>query len=139
MSDEGVTRSTASARPFLGLARGVARVLDGADQGQRCAVLGAPIVIGTHTTCDLKLRDQRVSRRHCEVALDPRGFRVRDLDSRNGTRFEGSLLREIFVPPGAILRVGKTHVVHPGSLYGGTSRTAVLVDTDEDRALVVQI
>ena len=36
-------------------------------------------------------------------------------------------------------KVGKTHVVHPGSLYGGTSRTAVLVDTDEDRALVVKI
>ena len=34
-------------------------------------------------------------------------------------------------------KVGKTHVVHPGSLYGGTARTAAIIDTDTDTARVI--
>ena len=36
-------------------------------------------------------------------------------------------------------KVGKTHVVHPGSLYGGTARTAALIDTDTDTARVLTV
>jgi uncharacterized protein len=42
-------------------------------------------------------------------------------------------------PEGEDKRVGKTHVVHPGSLYGGTSRTVALVDTEGDVVRVVTI
>ena len=35
--------------------------------------------------------------------------------------------------------VGKTRVVHPGSLYGGTSRKAALIDTDAGVSRVVSV
>ena len=35
-------------------------------------------------------------------------------------------------PEGEEKIVGKTHVVHPGSLHGGTARSAALVDTDSN-------
>jgi putative phosphoesterase len=31
-------------------------------------------------------------------------------------------------------KVGKTHVIHPGSLYGGTARTVAVVDTASEMA-----
>ena len=73
------------------------------------------IVIGTAEGCALRLADDRISRRHCEVRLGPHGFLVRDLGSRNGTLFEGSRIGELAVPPGAILTLGRTHLVLAGA------------------------
>ena len=36
-------------------------------------------------------------------------------------------------------KVGKTHVVHPGSLYGSTTRSVTLVDTEADTARVITL
>lgn len=36
-------------------------------------------------------------------------------------------------------KVGKTHVIHPGSLYGGTGRKAALIDTEADVVSVVTV
>jgi len=35
-------------------------------------------------------------------------------------------------PEGEEKVVGKTHVVHPGSLYGGTERSAAVIDTESN-------
>ena len=42
-------------------------------------------------------------------------------------------------PEGEDRKVGKTHVIHPGSLYGGTSRKAALVDTEADAVRVIPV
>src|SRR5262245_52235615 len=50
------------------------------------ATLGlVPLVIGTSPECDLVVSNARVSRRHCELRLTPRGIILRDLGSKNGT------------------------------------------------------
>ncbi|HVI00095.1 MAG TPA: FHA domain-containing protein, partial [Enhygromyxa sp.] len=70
----------------------------------------APIVVGTDSSCDLTLADPRVSRRHLEITVGPSGFDVRDLESKNGTLFEGAAISAATVGPGATLRLGNTYL-----------------------------
>jgi DNA-binding NtrC family response regulator len=82
--------------------------LEGPDAG-RAALLGsAPVIVGCDIACELVLTDPRVSRRHLSVQRAEGGFLVRDLDSRNGTMFEGSALREAVLSAGATLKLGRT-------------------------------
>ena len=49
------------------------------------AVCGPQFLIGRADDCDLCLRSNVVSRRHCALILDHDELRVRDLESSNGT------------------------------------------------------
>ncbi|HZS37206.1 MAG TPA: sigma 54-interacting transcriptional regulator [Polyangia bacterium] len=84
-------------------------VLDGPDVG-RAAAIGAALTVGTDAACGLKLTDERVSARHLSLEPDGARFLVRDLGSTNGTLYEGSLVRELRVPVGATLKLGRTFV-----------------------------
>jgi putative phosphoesterase len=42
-------------------------------------------------------------------------------------------------PEGEDRKAGKTHVIHPGSLYGATARTVALIDTDADTVRVITL
>ncbi|MCC6751440.1 MAG: sigma 54-dependent Fis family transcriptional regulator [Deltaproteobacteria bacterium] len=111
MSSDTRTRSLGLPSLLPRLTEGRVRILDGADGGRRLVIDKEPRVLGSAPACDLRLPDDRVSHRHCEVRLGARGFLVRDLGSRNGTYFEGARVNEIAVPAGAILQLGHTHVV----------------------------
>ncbi|HWN68372.1 MAG TPA: FHA domain-containing protein, partial [Haliangium sp.] len=87
-------------------------VIDGPDAG-RAATFGttdAELVIGTDEDCDLVLADERVSARHLAIATAGGRFRVRDLGSKNGTLYEGSLLADLVVPVGATIKLGRSFV-----------------------------
>ena len=114
MADDLSTRSGSVVRRDAGLERGVLRVLDGPGRGQRVPIGDVPLVVGRGEGCDLRLDDRRVSREHCRITLGRYGYAVTDLGSQNGTIFEGSRVGEITVAPGAILRIGDTHVVLAG-------------------------
>jgi len=81
-------------------------VIEGADMGHAVRLGAAPVIVGTAETCDLVLRDERVSRQHLQIVEQDGRYLVRDLDSRNGTLYEGSLIAEAALPPGATLKVG---------------------------------
>jgi hypothetical protein len=80
-------------------------VIEGPDMG-RAQVIGARLVVGSAAECGLVLSDERVSHRHLEITPDGGGWLVRDLDSTNGTHYEGSRIKEAHVPAGATLKVG---------------------------------
>jgi DNA-binding NtrC family response regulator len=82
-------------------------VVDGPDRGRACR-LSARIVVGTDPKCDLVLSDDRVSGRHVELAPIESRFSVRDLESTNGTWYEGSRIAEVTVPAGSTLLAGRT-------------------------------
>src|SRR5215470_16710534 len=50
---------------------------------------GERMLVGTHASCDVVLRDPSVSRFHCEIELGGRSVTVRDLGSANGTLVDG--------------------------------------------------
>lgn len=62
-------------------------------------IIDRPILlIGRHPECDVQIRSTKVSRKHCAVAeVDVDGesmLCVRDLDSTNGTRINGTIITE---------------------------------------------
>ena len=68
---------------------------------------GQPASIGSHPSNHLVVKDPTVSRFHCEMACAPEGVKVRDLDSRNGTFIDGVRIKEAFIAPGSVLRLGR--------------------------------
>ncbi len=83
------------------------RVTEGPDAGAHL-VVDRRCVIGSSPTCELTLADAMVSRRHLAVEPAPRGLRVTDLESKNGT-FAGELeVAEAILPEGARVRAGET-------------------------------
>ncbi|AUX22597.1 ATPase AAA [Sorangium cellulosum] len=66
----------------------------------------APLVLGTSAECDVVIPDARVSRRHCQIRLSPRGIVVTDLGSKNGTFINDVLVHEGFLTPRAIASLG---------------------------------
>ena len=69
--------------------------------------------VGTHElgrTANIRLLDERVSRRHALLEVDAGGVVLTDLGSRNGTRLDGDPVGTTAVPvrAGAVLEVGDT-------------------------------
>jgi DNA-binding NtrC family response regulator len=62
---------------------------------------------GSHSSNDLVLKHASVSRFHLEIEARADGFRIRDLDSTNGTRVDGLRIKEAYLPPRALLRLGQ--------------------------------
>ncbi len=86
------------------------RVVDGEDRKATFIPSAERTVIGTHASADFVLRDQTVSRFHCELTLGDGGVRVRDLDSRNGTRIAGLSIVDAHLSGPATLELGHTRV-----------------------------
>ena len=81
-------------------------VMKGADRKLRKDFDLDRIVIGTHERCDLCLTEATVSRQHCEIALAPTGYAIRDLESTNGTFVGYVRVKEVIVDRETRLRVG---------------------------------
>ena len=116
-----ITVATVHSEALLGAAKPRScqlLVVDGPDAG-RAVSLGAgssdgasggdrEMRIGSGEDCDLVLSDDRVSRHHLGVRESAGRFLVRDLGSKNGTLYEGSLVTEVRVGPGATFKVGRS-------------------------------
>jgi DNA-binding NtrC family response regulator len=81
-------------------------VLAGPDAGLVRDIESPVIRIGARRGNDLQLSDSKVSGLHAEIRLDDRGYRLRDLDSTNGTFVGGMRINDVYVPPGATITVG---------------------------------
>ena len=70
-----------------------------------------PLVIGRLPECDVVLPDSNVSRRHAELRRKGDGVFVTDLGSTNGTRVNGTPVREQLLASGDEISVGSTKLV----------------------------
>ena len=52
-----------------------------------------------------------VSRHHCELIRAPDGIHVRDLESTNGTKVDGTRIREAMLQAGSVLKVGEIEII----------------------------
>jgi len=79
--------------------------------GGRVHIEADPVVIGRMPECAVVLSDPNVSRRHAEVLRVNEAFMVRDLGSTNGTKVNGSPIREQYLATGDNITVGSTTLV----------------------------
>ena len=73
-----------------------------------------PYVVGRSSACDLSLTDALVSSRHGEFLATTDGLAFRDLESRNGSRLNGSRLPVNEIVPlrkGDRIQIGSTQLV----------------------------
>lgn len=83
--------------------------LSGSQEGRRDVFDGTRVVIGRDQDCDLsfdKQRDLEVSGRHSEIYAEEGGFKVKDLDSTNGTWVNGTEVRDSPLSPGDVIELG---------------------------------
>jgi pSer/pThr/pTyr-binding forkhead associated (FHA) protein len=74
------------------------------------------VIIGRDELCQIRLASSDVSRHHCVLRMTSDGIVARDLDSRNGTYLNETLMEEeTLLKPGDILRIGPIVLQVPGA------------------------
>jgi DNA-binding NtrC family response regulator len=86
-------------------------IMQGPALGTRFLLAGAEpgrVLLGQSDACVVRLTDPTVSRRHAALEITPRGLRLTDLQSRNGTRVNGLTVVEAVLEGGEQVSVGDT-------------------------------
>src|SRR5262245_56696985 len=92
------------------LRKGKLVITSGADQGKELEITKPRVTGGRSIISDLVVQDKAVSGTHFEVSARDDGYRLRDLNSRNGI-FVGDLrVREVYLRPGTTFRIGHTNI-----------------------------
>ncbi|MFO7898932.1 MAG: FHA domain-containing protein [Planctomycetota bacterium] len=99
------------------------RVIVGADEGKTAHVQDAPVTIGRADDCGLQMTDEHVSHIHAVVEPFEQGYRVRDLESTEGTAVNGKKVIDYQLVYGDIIKVGVSLILF------GSGDTAVTSDT----------
>ena len=68
------------------------------------------VLLGRDPLCDLRLEGASISRFHVALAPTPRGVRLMDLGSKNGTRVDGRWIRDVAVTGEVFIGVGRSRV-----------------------------
>src|SRR4051812_39005913 len=119
-------------RPLEPMADFVLVTIKGKELGATFVPRTDCVVIGSHPSADLVLRDPSVSRFHCEITGGDRPT-VRDLGSRNGTAVNGVTVAQAPLTEGAMLTLGSTQLRFERS---GTSARIVLSGRDRFGTMV---
>ncbi|MCP4446597.1 MAG: sigma 54-dependent Fis family transcriptional regulator [Myxococcales bacterium] len=85
-------------------------VLAGPDKGLVTELESSCIRVGARQGNEVQLSDSGVSGLHFEIALDDRGYRLKDLDSTNGTFVSGLRVNDIYMEPETVIQVGATQL-----------------------------
>ena len=85
-------------------------VTSGPDSGKEVEISKARCSGGRSIINDLVLQDKAVSGTHFEIAVRDDGYRLRDLNSRNGTYVGDLQIREVYLRPGITFRAGQTNI-----------------------------
>jgi serine phosphatase RsbU (regulator of sigma subunit) len=83
-------------------------VVTGTGNDRRRVAVGSSLVIGRGAHCGLVIDDVAASRQHLEIRTSDRGFMCRDLDSKNGTRINGTRTTSCELKHGDSIRIGDT-------------------------------
>jgi DNA-binding NtrC family response regulator len=73
--------------------------------------VGKKITLGRSRIADVAIADFTVSEFHVEIAAHEHGIEIHDLDSWNGTYFEGARILRAVVAPGTTLTLGESAIV----------------------------
>src|ERR1043166_570457 len=92
------------------LPKGKLVVVSGQDQGKEADMATPRFTGGRSIISALVVQEKAVSGTHFEVSARDDGYRLRDLNSRNGI-FVGDLrVREVYLRPNTTFRIGHTNI-----------------------------
>jgi DNA-binding NtrC family response regulator len=83
-------------------------VIEGTDKGLRFQGEAERVVVGTHPSAQLVLKDRTLSRFHCEITIETGRAVLKDLGSRNGSIIDGVSVLQAHLDDGAVLTLGQT-------------------------------
>ncbi|HYO53508.1 sigma 54-interacting transcriptional regulator [Archangium sp.] len=83
-------------------------VIKGPDAGRSIELPGLAVRIGSSRDCDFVLTDTTVSRLHLHLRIERDSLRVIDAGSRNGTRIDGTEIRDAYARPDSLIIIGCT-------------------------------
>lgn len=83
-------------------------IIDGPNRGKKLTLDKNVTTLGKRETNDLVISDKTVSRNHLEIRYLQDSFLLRDLDSTNGTFINGTRVKEAYLEPGDLVKVGNT-------------------------------
>ncbi len=76
------------------------------DPKQRLKVSRVSNLIGRNPACDITIAHASISRQHCLLQLTERGLHLKDLDTTNGTKINGIVMKEGYINAGDKLTIG---------------------------------
>src|SRR5208283_3190166 len=86
-------------------------------------IMSKSLVIGSRPDCDLVVEAASVSGRHCRVSSDEAGYILEDLNSTNGTYFQGKRVS------GSIrVALAEDDIIHLGSYALPASKVLASLD-----------
>jgi two-component system, cell cycle response regulator len=80
--------------------------MDGANVGQLFRLETPELKLGRHSSCDVVLDDDGVSRRHARLVRDDDGYALEDLGSANGTFVQGDKIERHRLSDGQVFQLG---------------------------------
>jgi len=75
--------------------------------GDPIPLLKPTLVVGRRESCDIVLRFPNVSGNHCELSIADGRWTVKDLNSSNGTKVNGTRISEGQLDPGDRVSIGR--------------------------------
>lgn len=87
-------------------------VLNEGKPGQVYALGMGTTSVGRSPDNDIHIPEERVSRKHAQVAFGPGGYAIYDLNSENGTYVNGNRIREHFLMDGDQILIGTTQFLY---------------------------
>lgn len=95
--------------------------------GARWALDREEVVLGRSPECDYVIDDRQVSREHARLIKTPEGFKLEDLDSKNGTYLNGTQVHEpVLLQDGDVIQVALAMKL----MFLGTEATIPLAISD---------
>jgi len=110
------------------------RILDGPDRGKEFHQIATPVTIGREEGSLIQLNDHRVSRHHLKIHESGSAVLMTDLQSTNGTKVNGELVRVWQLQPGDLVTVGQSMLLF-GSATEIAERLATLKGLDLSSAV----
>lgn len=80
--------------------------VDGVEQ--KYPLEAGTVTLGRGLESDIRLKDIKASRRHCQIVKTAQGYQVLDLSSGNGTFVNGVQVKQQLLKPGDRIQVGST-------------------------------
>ena len=102
-------------------------VIDGVDKGAIFTIDNKTITIGREETCNFKLTDEHVSKKHAQVVFRGGHFTAIDLGSLNKTKVNDNIYVQKNLTNGDIITVGKTKIK-----FSWEGQTEVEIDNQEE-------